>query len=102
MNNHLKLRAALETAGNREMSENMYLLKGSEKLSEEFNALGDFYSDFYKEFYGVRPRIMALYADQYHSHKELQEAYSHLRRLTDGLRNAALMYTKYIPIRHLQ
>ena len=65
--------------------ENEYLLVGSEKLSREFNALGDFYSDFYKEIYGVRPRSMALCADEYHSHADLEEAYSHLRRLVDGL-----------------
>jgi hypothetical protein len=65
--------------------ENGYLLVGSEKLSEEFNALGDFYSDFYKSVNGCRPRSMALCADEYHDHKSLEEAFSHLRRLVDGL-----------------
>jgi hypothetical protein len=63
----------------------MYLLAGSEELSQEFNELASIYSDLYKDVYGFRPRAMALCACDYPSHDALFESMSHLRRMMDGL-----------------
>ena len=63
----------------------MYLLVGSEELSQSFNDLASYYSDFHKDVWGVRPRHMALCACDYPNHASLVEAMSHLQRLVDGL-----------------
>jgi hypothetical protein len=64
---------------------NEFVLIGEETLSNEFNALAEYYSDFYKEVHGMRPRGMALIASAYPDRDALLEAKSHVQRGIDGL-----------------
>ena len=64
---------------------NEFILIGEETLSNEFNALAEYYSDFYKDVYGMRPRGMALIAAAYPDRESLLEAKSHVERGIDGL-----------------
>ncbi len=55
------------------------------QLQQHFDHMGDFYSDLYKDRNGMRPRTMALCADQYATHADLKRAAVRLNILIEAL-----------------